>query len=86
MLFPLTFVLAGAGLLGQVLGSPLSHGAPGLRKRVVPVGHKLHERHLPNLSKSWIKKSKVHGSQVLPMRIGLKQRNLQAGHDKLMEL
>jgi tripeptidyl-peptidase-1 len=84
MLFLLTIVLAGAGLLGEVLGSPLA--SPGLKKRVVPAGHNLHERHLPGLSRSWVKKSKLSERQVLPMRIGLKQRNLEAGHDKLMEL
>jgi tripeptidyl-peptidase-1 len=82
MFFPIAFVFA--TLLGEVLGTPLTNGAAGLKKK--DVSHKLHERHLPGLSKSWVKRSKVYESHVLPMRIGLKQRNLEAGHDKLMEL
>jgi len=34
----------------------------------------------------WSKRAKVSGAQVLPMRIGLKQCNLEAGHDRLMDI
>lgn len=73
-----------SGLAVQVAASPLSHSVPA--KRAVPVSHSLHERHLPAWEKQWVKKSKVAGEQILPMRIGLKQSNLEAGHDRLMEM
>lgn len=47
--------------------------------------HKLHERR-DNHPQSWVKRSKVPGSAKLPIRIGLKQHNLQAGQDLLLEM
>ncbi|KAK8117373.1 uncharacterized protein PG998_005654 [Apiospora kogelbergensis] len=61
--------------------SPLS-----LKKREVPATHNLHERHVPRLGRQWTKRAKVHSRTMLPMRIGLKQSNLDAGHDRLMEI
>jgi len=37
-------------------------------------------------TKQWVKRSRVHGAQTLPMRIGLTQSNLDKGHDMLMEV
>ncbi|ROW03279.1 hypothetical protein VSDG_01502 [Cytospora chrysosperma] len=54
--------------------------------REIPATHVLHERHLPPVSRSWTRKKRVSAEAILPMRIGLKQSNLQAGHDKLMDL
>lgn len=72
---------------GFVLAGPLSEDYAGTRiKREIPSSHRLHERHLPHWEREWSKRSKVPNSQVLPMRIGLKQSNLEAGHDKLMDL
>lgn len=64
--------------------SPISHSATS--KREIPTTHRLHERHLSQWGQHWTKKSKVPRSQVFPMRIGLKQHNLEAGHDRLMEM
>lgn len=76
-----------SGLVLEALAGPLSEQYTGARtKREVPASHSLHERHLPHLSQRWSKRSKVPDSQVLPMRIGLKQCNLEAGHDKLMDM
>lgn len=55
-------------------------------KREIPGTHVLHERHMPPVAESWTKKKRLAAEEILPMRIGLKQSNLQAGHDKLMEL
>lgn len=75
------------GLALEAFASPLSNVYTGVRsKREVPSSHRLHERHLAHWSQTWAKRSKVADSQILPMRIGLKARNIEAGHDKLMEL
>ena len=78
--------LAGSLIL-EAVASPFPHEAGGIRtKREVPASHRLHERHLPRWEQHWTKRSKVPDTEILPMRIGLKQGNLEAGHDKLMEM
>lgn len=57
-----------------------------VRRREVPSTHQLHERHASHWSSAWTKRSKVSGDKVLPMRIGLTQSNLAAGHDRLMDM
>ena len=76
----LVAVLA-SGLALEVLANPVPQS-----KRAVPASHSLHERHLPKWKDQWTKRSRVPDSQIFPMRIGLKQGNLEAGHDKLMEM
>ena len=76
-----------SSLVLEAMASPLSaeHKDTGVkRRRDVP--HSLHERHLPQLSQRWTKRSKVPAAQILPMRIGLKQCNAEAGHEKLMDM
>ena len=74
-------------LVLEVTAGPLSQAYTVARtKRDVPSSHSLHERHLPHLSTQWSKRSKVPDTQILPMRIGLKQCNLEAGHNKLMDM
>ena len=71
----------------EAIARPLSQEHTGVqKKRRVPSSHSLHERHLPQLSHQWTKKEKVSDTQILPMRIGLKQCNLEAGHDKLIDM
>lgn len=85
MLFrTLVTVLAG-GLAFQTAAIPLSESVVPAR-REVPVNHVLHERHLPAVARTWSKRSKVPSEVTLPLRIGLKQSNLQEGHDKLMDM
>ena len=87
MLLPLIVAALASSLTLEVLASPLTAEYTGLRtKREVPSSHSLHERHLPHWSQEWTKRSKVPDTQILPMRIGLKQCNLEAGHDKLMDM
>ncbi len=87
MLFRSLVTVLASGLILGAVASPLSHEYTGARaKREVPASHSLHERHLPHWSNSWEKRSKVPDTQVLPMRIGLKQCNIEAGHDKLMDM
>jgi tripeptidyl-peptidase-1 len=87
MLLRLIVAALASSLAVEVLASPLTVEYTGLRtKRQVPSSHSLHERHLPHWSQQWTKRSKVPDTQILPMRIGLKQFNLEAGHDKLMDM
>lgn len=76
-----------SGIALEALAGPISEPFAGARvRREVPTSHNLHERHLPHLSQKWLKRSKVPDDQVLPLRIGLKQCNLEAGHDRLMDM
>jgi len=76
-------------MLPQVLLAALAAGlalASPLKRREVPDTHRLHERHLPHWSARWTKRSKVPSTEMLPMRIGLKQSNLEAGAERLYEM
>ncbi|KAK0123704.1 hypothetical protein ONS95_008714 [Cadophora gregata] len=84
MLMPSLVAVLASGLVLETLASPISHSVG--TKREIPASHSLHERHLPQWGHQWTKKSKVPSSQVFPMRIGLKQHNLEAGHNRLMEI
>jgi len=89
MLLPSLVAVLASGLVFEAIAGPISHESAqtGVQtKRTVPSTHSLHERHLPHWSEVWTKRSKVPDHQVLPMRIGLKQCNLDAGHDKLMDM
>ncbi|KAJ3559780.1 hypothetical protein NPX13_g9488 [Xylaria arbuscula] len=71
-----------AGLALKAVASPLS--TP--KRREVPTTHTLHERHASHWGHMWTKRMKVPAYATLPMRIGLKQSNLEAGHERLMEI
>lgn len=47
--------------------------------------HVVHERR-DFVPKSWIKRDRLDGNAKLPVRIGMKQSNLDKGHDLLMEV
>ncbi|KAH8812458.1 Pro-kumamolisin, activation domain-containing protein [Xylogone sp. PMI_703] len=47
--------------------------------------HVLHEERV-NPHRDWIKSSRIEGSAIIPMRIGLTQNNLEKGYDYLMEV
>ncbi|RFU34872.1 hypothetical protein B7463_g1445, partial [Scytalidium lignicola] len=86
LLNSLVAALAGSLVL-EAMASPLSpEYAVARPKREVPSTHSLHERHLPHWSKQWTRRSKMTDDEILPMRIGLKQSNLDAGHEKLMDI
>lgn len=53
------------------------------RKREIPPTHVVHERGLAG--RTWEKKGRVPPGALLPMRIGLRQSNLDVGHDMLIE-
>ena len=49
----------------------------------IPAGHVLHEK---REVAHHLEKRRVHSSAIIPVRIALKQRNLETGHDRLMEV
>ena len=51
----------------------------------VPNSHVVHEKRESPPSK-WVKREKISSSYVLPMRIGLKQMNLDRGHSFLLDV
>ncbi|KXX79833.1 Tripeptidyl-peptidase sed1 [Madurella mycetomatis] len=48
--------------------------------------HVLHERHEHSHLEGWVKREVVDPQSTLPMRIGLRQSNVDAGHDLLMDI
>lgn len=84
------FLAGGAALAAA---GPLSHsvrdllgGHAALSRREIPSSHVLHERQLPQWSRSWKRAAKVPREALLPVRIGLKQRNLKEGAELLREI
>ncbi|KAK8091487.1 hypothetical protein PG997_001848 [Apiospora hydei] len=78
------------GLVLEAVANPVAvpqrRSSSWLKKREVPATHNIHECHVPRLGQQWTKRAKVHSRTILPMRIGLKQSNLDAGHDRLMDI
>ncbi|KAJ1323356.1 tripeptidyl-peptidase I [Microdochium nivale] len=69
---------------GLLIGT--SAGVVPATRRNVPSTHALHERHLPHHAVHWSKRDKLPSSAVLPVRIGLTQGGLGAGHDRLLAI
>ena len=63
-----------------------SHAVPTTPKRAVPATHALHERQPAPLAARWLRTKRVPADATLPMRIGLKARNLDEGHKRLMDI
>ena len=88
----LALMSIGDSLKGVVFGSPTISTSGkvrtprGLSKRRVPTTHVLHERHLSGNLEGWVKRGLADAKSLLPMRIGLKQSNLDEGHDLLMDM
>ncbi len=53
---------------------------------VVPRSHAIHEKRDATAAKKWVKRGKLSPDTRLPMRVGLKQRNLHRGLDFLMDV
>lgn len=49
------------------------------------VKHVLHEER-PSPSRDWIKTSRIEGSAIIPVRIGLTQTNLEKGADLIADV
>ena len=50
-----------------------------------PASHTLHEKRHTS-SSPWVKRDRIPADALLPMRIGLTQRNLEKGYDFLMDV
>ncbi|KAI9845406.1 MAG: hypothetical protein M1837_004884 [Sclerophora amabilis] len=67
-----SFFIAIAGLITSTIASPTSH-------------HVLHEKR-DSLPQDWVKRGKLDGRAVIPIRIALAQRNLDRGYESLLEV
>ncbi|KAL1840747.1 hypothetical protein VTK73DRAFT_3682 [Phialemonium thermophilum] len=83
-----TVLAAGLAVEAAVIGRPVFSDdfANGITARHVPRSHVLHERQMPHWSKTWAKRDRLPSDFLLPMRIGLKQENLEEGHRLLMDI
>lgn len=95
MLFGQVAAVLGGGISLVAAAGPLAHAvrdvparadANAIAKRSVPSSHVVHERQLPQWSQKWKRGAKVPKDALLPMRIGLKQRNLEHGAELLGEM
>ena len=71
-----------AVVLLRAFGSP----APSHQYGQVPCESVVHERHEQRHLEGWSKAEPAELTALLPMRIGLRQSNLQKGHDMLMDM
>ncbi|CAK7204234.1 hypothetical protein SEUCBS139899_006989 [Sporothrix eucalyptigena] len=55
-------------------------------KRVIPDTHTLHERQPHTWARRWERTKRAPSDATLPMRIGLKQNNIDDGHERLMAI
>ncbi len=78
-------ILASVSLVNLIPAGQAHSGTP-LAARHIPRSHVLHERQPEHWAEHWERRDKVPGNAMLPMRIGLKQSNLEEGHDRLMEM
>jgi tripeptidyl-peptidase I len=52
---------------------------------VITTSHVVHEkRHAPPLK--WVKRDRISSEAILPMRVGLRQSNLENAHSYLMDV
>lgn len=92
MLFRQLGAILGGGL-AIVAAGPLSHSirdVPGrpdaVVRRDIPASHALHERQPLFWTQKWKRGAKVPRNALLPMRVGLKQRNLDEGAELLRDM
>ncbi|CAK7264283.1 hypothetical protein SEPCBS119000_000909 [Sporothrix epigloea] len=77
--------LAGYARQAQAVNN-VAEPASKKTKRVIPDTHALHERQPLSWASRWQRTKRAAPDAILPMRIGLKQRNIDEGHDRLMTL
>jgi tripeptidyl-peptidase-1 len=74
-------------LCGLVL--PASGARGDARDRIsrgIPPSHVIHERHEHHHVEGWVKRELVDAQMIVPVRIGLQQSNVDAGHELLMDM
>jgi tripeptidyl-peptidase-1 len=57
-----------------------------LRKGRIPQSHVVHERHEPEHTEGWTRIERADPIAILPMRIGLKQSNVDRAHELLIDM
>ncbi|KAI1389168.1 putative alkaline serine protease AorO [Hypoxylon trugodes] len=83
----LSFVALVGLVAVEVFAAPPFHGVESTRlRRSIPDTHIQHEKRTEIQARSWTKMARAVPDAKIPVRIGLKQRNLQSGHDLLMEI
>lgn len=82
----LSSVFAGALVLGTAASSAIHIQGTARGKRNVPASHVLHERGMPLWENTWDKVGRASADLVLPMRIGLKQVNIDEGSKMLLDM
>jgi tripeptidyl-peptidase-1 len=87
MLFPQLALVLATGFTIEAAATPFrgEHGT-ALQNREVPASHVLHERQMSHWAHTWQKRQRLPRTAMLPMRIGLKQSNLDHAHNMLMEM
>jgi hypothetical protein len=88
MLFkPLSLVLGLVVVIQSltISNSHVVHEKRDAPPKTIPNSHVVHEkRHAP--PKAWIKRGLVSSRTILPIRIGLKQRDLHRGEEFLLDM
>jgi tripeptidyl-peptidase-1 len=85
----IAFIVASLSLCGiifsfPVLGGPAVPG-DGISRDITP-SYVIHERHDAAHLVGWTKRERADAEWVLPVRIGLKQSNVDKGHELLMDM
>jgi tripeptidyl-peptidase-1 len=78
MLYRSLVVALAAGLASAKPGVVVTHE--------VPDSHVLHEEQQAHWANSWEQGERLDKSTILPMRFGLKQSNLDEGHQMLLDM
>lgn len=52
----------------------------------IPSSYVLHERHEPEQVDGWVRREVLEAGSTLPVRIGLRQSNVDVGHGILMDM
>ncbi|KAI1106426.1 subtilisin-like protein [Jackrogersella minutella] len=78
--------LAGLAVLEVLAAPPFQSAGSSGSKRSIPDTHIQHEKRTALQARSWKKGERAIPEAILPMRIGLKQQNLQSGHGLLMDI
>ena len=74
------------GAIASPVPGPDSDAVTAMDKREVPADYGLHERQQGHQARQWARRNKLPARALLPMRIGLVQRNLDAGARHLLKM
>lgn len=75
-----------SAIAGFSSGESTQRDKMSMNQREMPVSHGLHERQNTHWKRQWAKGGRVPADDLLPMRIGLVQRNINDGALQLQKL